>query len=212
MVLIGKLIAVKALKIIIIGVGVDAKAEKELQILAAVGGENAEYYNVSSSDIGNIFNKIEVELGLRRDIRMTGITNGKETAVIIQPEVNAYMSITVKNFAVMFNLDVSGSMSGNKWTNVCNSVSSFISKLGGTDLVSGLVFNSQVKLLSDIKADDALFNRPRSASTAQKTTPSSSTTLATTSYTSTSGTTNYQRPNPPPQVRKTTSCNDCTIM
>ena len=89
MVLIGKLIAVKALKIIIIGVGVDAKAENELQFLAAVGGENAEYYNVGSSDIRNIFNKIEVELGLQKSIRMTGVTNGKETAVIIQPELNA---------------------------------------------------------------------------------------------------------------------------
>jgi uncharacterized protein YegL len=48
----------------------------------------------------------------------------------------------VKNFAVMFNLDVSGSMSGSKWTNVCKSVSAFISKLGGSDLVSGLVFNN----------------------------------------------------------------------
>ena len=89
MVLICKLIAVKALKIIIIGVGVDAKAEKELQFLAAVGGENTEYYNVGSSDIRNIFNKIEVELGLQKSIRMTGVTNGKETAVIIQPELNA---------------------------------------------------------------------------------------------------------------------------
>ena len=35
---IGKLIQVKALKIIFIGVGVEAQAEKELQLLAAAGG------------------------------------------------------------------------------------------------------------------------------------------------------------------------------
>jgi uncharacterized protein YegL len=56
----------------------------------------------------------------------------------------------MKNFAVMFNLDVSGSMSGNKWNSVCTSVNGFISKLGDTDLVSGLVFNDEVKLLSKI--------------------------------------------------------------
>lgn len=38
MILIGKLIQVKSLKIIFIGVGVEEKAEKELQLLAAVGG------------------------------------------------------------------------------------------------------------------------------------------------------------------------------
>jgi hypothetical protein len=38
MLIIGQLIEVKTLKIIFIGVGVEAKAEKELQILAAAGG------------------------------------------------------------------------------------------------------------------------------------------------------------------------------
>jgi hypothetical protein len=76
----------------------------------------------------------------------------------------------VKNFAVMFNLDVSGSMSGNKWNNVCSSVTSFISKLGGSDLVSGLVFNDQAKLLSNIEENDKLFSRPRSSSNAVKAT------------------------------------------
>lgn len=75
MVLIGKLIEVKTLKIIIIGVGVEDQAEKELRFLAAVGGENAEYYNVNSSDIGNIFNKIEIGLGLQQNLRMMGVTS-----------------------------------------------------------------------------------------------------------------------------------------
>ena len=81
----------------------------------------------------------------------------------------------MKNFAVMFNLDVSGSMSGSKWTNVCKSVSTFISKLGGSDLVSGLVFNDQVKMLSSIKEDDKLFARPRSISNAKQATTMNST-------------------------------------
>jgi hypothetical protein len=88
----------------------------------------------------------------------------------LRRENQPYLQVRVKNFAVMFNLDVSGSMSGNKWTNVCSSVTSFISKLGESDLVSGLVFNDQSKLLSNIQEDDKLFARPRSSSNATKTT------------------------------------------
>jgi hypothetical protein len=110
-------------------------------LLAAAGGENAEYYNVNSSDISNIFNKIEVGLGISKNIKMMGVTSSQGNAVFLKQEYNPYLQIKVKNFAVMFNLDVSGSMSGNKWNNVCSSVTNFIKKMGGNDLVSGLVFN-----------------------------------------------------------------------
>lgn len=81
---------------------------------------------------------------------MTNISTNEVNAVVLQRENKPYLQIKVKNFAVMFNLDVSGSMNGSKWNNFCSSVTSFISKLGGSDLVSGLVFNDQVKLLSNI--------------------------------------------------------------
>ncbi len=64
----------------------------------------------------------------------------------------------------MFNLDVSGSMNGSKWTNVCSSVSNFIGKMGNTDLVSGVIFNDEVKLISSLNENDKLLQRPRSSS------------------------------------------------
>jgi len=64
----------------------------------------------------------------------------------------------------MFNLDVSGSMLGNKWNSVCSSVNAFISKLGDSDLVSGVVFNDQSKILNKMSENDPLFTRPRSYS------------------------------------------------
>lgn len=112
---------------------------------------------MNSSDIGNIFNKIEIGLGIERNIKMMGLTTSQGKAVFLQQENKPYLQVSVKNFAVMFNLDVSGSMSGNKWSNVCDSVTTFISKLGSSDLVSGLVFNDQSKLISNIKEDDKLF-------------------------------------------------------
>jgi len=164
MLIIGKLIEVKSLKIIFIGVGVEADAEKELKMLAAIGGENSEYYNVNSSQIGSIFNKIEVSLGLQKQVNLIGVNSQQGKALMIKQELNPYLQVHVKNFALMFNLDVSGSMSGTKWGSVCTSVSNFIGKLGDGDLVSALVFNDEVKLLSNLSSNDKLFEQQKSVS------------------------------------------------
>ncbi len=95
---------------------------------------------------------------------MMGVTSSQGNALFLKQEYNPYLQIKVKNFAVMFNLDVSGSMSGNKWTNVCSSVGNFIEKMGNTDLVSGLVFNDEVKLISSIKENDKLVAKQRPVS------------------------------------------------
>ena len=109
---------------------------------------------MNTSNIASIFNKIEISLGLKQDISMMGVTSQQGQAFLVKKEVNPYLQLSVKNFAVMFNLDVSGSMNGNKWSSVCASVSNFIGKLGNTDLVSGLVFNEEVKILTKISEDD----------------------------------------------------------
>jgi hypothetical protein len=61
---IGQLLNVKTLKIILIGVGVSPKAENEMKQIARAGGENAEYFSVSEADIGRIFARITVSIGL----------------------------------------------------------------------------------------------------------------------------------------------------
>lgn len=61
----------------------------------------------------------------------------------------------------MFNLDVSGSMSGSKWNSVCQSVSRFTNFLGETDLIAAMVFNSEVKLLATMSVNDPLFKKPQ---------------------------------------------------
>ncbi len=48
---------------------------------------------------------------------------------------------------MLFNLDISGSMDGKRWNNVCKSVESLIETLGDGDFVAGLVFNDESKLL-----------------------------------------------------------------
>ena len=98
---------------------------------------------------------------------MMGITSQQGQAFLVKKEVNPYLKFSVKNFAIMLNLDVSGSMDGKKWTSVCSSVTNFMAKLGNSDLVSALVFNDEVKLLTKISEDDKVFARPRSSSGVQ---------------------------------------------
>jgi hypothetical protein len=75
------------------------------------------------------------------------------------------LQLKVQNFAVLLNLDVSGSMAGQKWRSVCSSVDKFVDFLGENDLVSALVFNHETKMLSKMGADDKLFERPKSNQT-----------------------------------------------
>lgn len=53
-----------------------------------------------------------------------------------------------QNYCVLFNLDVSGSMIGNKWYSVCQAVARFTNFLGQNDLISAMVFNDQPILLA----------------------------------------------------------------
>ena len=102
---------------------------------------------------------------------MMGITSQQGQAFLVKKELNPYLQLTVKNFAIMLNLDVSGSMDGKKWTSVCSSVTNFMAKLGNSDLVSALVFNDEVKILTKISEDDKIFARPRSSSAMQAKNP-----------------------------------------
>ena len=78
---IGQLINVKMLKVIFIGVGVSQKAEQEMQFLAKAGGENAEYYRVDDADIGTIFQKITIKLGLEKRQNIIGVANNQGAAL-----------------------------------------------------------------------------------------------------------------------------------
>jgi len=55
-------------------------------------------------------------------------------------------------------------MIGEKWGAVCASVNHFISKMGNTDVVSGLVFNDKVRLICDLQMGDELIPRQRTFS------------------------------------------------
>jgi len=86
------------------------------------GGENAEYYSVDNASINNIFQRITVNLGLQERNEVAVISNFQTTGVFFQKTVQPVISLKVQYYAVLFNLDVSGSMAGQKWKSVCESV------------------------------------------------------------------------------------------
>jgi len=81
-------------------------------------------------DIGRIFQKITISLGLEKRQQVIGVANNQGAAFLIHEEVNPFIALKLNNYAVLFNLDVSGSMSGQKWKNVCTSVDRFAGFLG----------------------------------------------------------------------------------
>ena len=94
-------------------------------------------------------------------MQIIGVKSQENTAMIVRSSSNPYLQLSVQNYAVLFNLDVSGSMSGSKWNSVCQSVDKFVEYLGDRDLIAAMVFNNQVKLLSSISEDDELLRNMR---------------------------------------------------
>ena len=63
-------------------------------------------------------------------------------------EANPTLTLSKRNFVVLFNLDCSGSMSGSRWRRVCEAVRNFVAHLKEDDLVGGVIFNDQFHLLT----------------------------------------------------------------
>lgn len=55
--------------------------------------------------------------------------------------------IVFENYAVLFTLDISGSMSGHKWEVTRHATVDFIRYLGNNDVVSAIVFNDNPHLV-----------------------------------------------------------------
>lgn len=98
-------------------------------------------------DIRSIFQRILVNVGLVRSREAIGVTDGSNISVGVQERVDAVISVEKQRFCCLFTLDMSSSMSGTPWTQVCESVSEFVRTLGNEDLVGAVVFNTNPSLV-----------------------------------------------------------------
>ena len=144
---ISQVIPVQALKTWFIGIDLASGGASEIKTLVQSGGENAEFANVSDANIEQIFNQLTLKIGLVHRTQARGAQFGDHYAIRVEQEEVAIMSVEEQHYVVLFNLDMSGSMTS-RWNKVCNSVNRFISQMGPGDLVAGLAFNTDVALIT----------------------------------------------------------------
>jgi Mg-chelatase subunit ChlD len=69
------------------------------------------------------------------------------SALSISRSATPVLTIRSAMCIVLFNLDMSGSMDGSRWTRVKNSVSSFLRYMAPSDLVGAVCFNESPRII-----------------------------------------------------------------
>jgi len=158
MALIGLTLNQSTIKTWFIGVDVNNNAQvvKDLTELSEIGGENADFVNISNIKIDEIFEKIRIDLGIQKKVTLAGAATNDMAVFEVNEEYQPYLAVKEQKFAVLFNLDISGSMAGPKWSKVCQSVDKFVRFLGDGDLVAGVVFNDKIDILTKPSQQRAL--------------------------------------------------------
>ena len=137
---------------VFIGVELDVNAYFELKLLTEFGGENCQIYNIKRVELDSIFQKITAKLiGVRREVEIGLFAASGVTGMAVSQRDRPVYNVTRTNFAVLLNLDISGSMKGARFEALKESVYRFLRNLDGNDLVSCLVFNDQVNMIQSLK-------------------------------------------------------------
>ena len=138
---------VRALKTWLIGVDLDenSAAARDMREIAEAGSTHAEFKRVRNMEIGDIFERIRVSLAQIRSTQVGVIADERAALIGIRQRVENVLMVEKQSFVVLFTLDISGSMSGNSWRQVCDSVSLIINNLGEEDLIGCMVFNDSIQ-------------------------------------------------------------------
>jgi Mg-chelatase subunit ChlD len=134
---------VRDLKVIILGVDIEYGYAQSLRSLIAAAGMRGEYHDITHTDIRSMFHRIRSEAGMlsRPNANLNAMNNMAKLPPSAQGEAG------LEHFAVLFTLDISGSMSGHKWDVTRHATVDFIRYLGSNDLVSAIVFNDNPHLV-----------------------------------------------------------------
>ena len=135
---------------VFIGIDLNAQAFAELIVLKALGGENCQIYNVNNVNLAEIFHRITASITMLRQVRL-GVASFQGVTAMRYSESNTpVIGINKKNFAILLNLDISGSMAGDRYNSLKNSVNMFLNNLENNDLASCIVFNDRPMMLNSI--------------------------------------------------------------
>jgi uncharacterized sporulation protein YeaH/YhbH (DUF444 family) len=110
-------------------------------------GIHAEYHDITHTHISQMFHRIRKNAGMlsRPNQNLNAMNN--INALNIPPYNGVTNQSQAENYAVLFTLDISGSMSGHKWEVTRHATVDFIRYLGNNDVVSAIVFNDHPHLV-----------------------------------------------------------------
>jgi uncharacterized protein with von Willebrand factor type A (vWA) domain len=128
----------------LIGVDLNSTAQSELKEFEEYGKGSVYFHNVNNMDIGTIFEHIQYKIGISARA-MLFQTSNDETYIAAQREIKLYES--QQRYIILFVLDISGSMSGQRWKCVQNAMSNFFNKMMPSDIFSVLLFNDKYYFL-----------------------------------------------------------------
>ena len=128
-----------------IGVGLDYKAKKELEEISKLGGDACELFNCQDVEISDVFNRISIGLGLRHEI--IAMQHGGMLFAAQQQQLQ--IQLKQNKFLVLFTLDMSGSMKGQRWDKVVKAVAAFMTGLKEHDIVGCILFNQTPVIITD---------------------------------------------------------------
>lgn len=152
---VGRFISVARCRTVIIGIDLASNPEAvaSLLLLRTFGLQNCEIHNIESVAISDLFERIQVDLGIvrRTEIGVIQSEAGVETLVVAQQD-QAVLHLSRTSFAVVFNIDVSGSMAQNgRYERVKRSIAQFLTATPADDLVAGICFSDSVMSLAQMK-------------------------------------------------------------
>lgn len=128
----------------LIGVGLEGQAKQKLKGLADVGGENVTMLECTDNSITDIIDRIEVSMGIQQRLQI--LSNG-ESALAVQQQ-GLRLEISRRKFAIWFNLDTSGSMSGRKWNDTKLAMGTLLAKMTSEDVFGCAVFNDTAEVIT----------------------------------------------------------------
>ncbi|KAL4482800.1 hypothetical protein ABPG72_022360 [Tetrahymena utriculariae] len=133
-------------------IGIDleknSKDAAELLALSILGGDTSDIHLAEGKSMNDIFNRIQAKCGIITQTSLQALQVGDIGVVGLQQRQRGFISLSIKKFIVLFNLDISGSMVGTRWNQLRKCITQFTERLTSQDLVSVILFNDAVTFLN----------------------------------------------------------------
>ncbi|OMJ72401.1 hypothetical protein SteCoe_29164 [Stentor coeruleus] len=134
-----------------VGIELSQKAAAELTLISVFGGNSCNAYQANNVNLNQIFDRISIDVGIVRQVGVVGVNSGNQSALMIHQRSAPVVQVKRNRFAVLLNLDFSGSMRGQRWNSLKNSVSMFLRNLQQGDLACCCLFNDKVQMLNRLQ-------------------------------------------------------------